>query len=238
VVQLQSQRADVEKENARLQQELLVKDSLLSAAESRVQQPADTQQQPCLKQAKQLERQRAHKHSKQVAHQRLLRQQREAELCRVREEIEQEKASMLAAAEKELSAIKAHVKSQSRALRQKRRRAAAEQQPDDAERQTLQPQAPLLEPQTETQETVSCANSDHALAELPIVEGALEAQQHEDDTVSSVESAEIAESLCEEDLPEAKSQCRFDRDGDAVEEDWQVLSEGSDNDETAWDLIG
>lgn len=58
------------------------------------------------------------------------------------------------------------------------------------------------------------------------------------DTVSSVESAEvIADSSNEEDVPDTEAQWKEQED-EAVEEDWQVLSEGSEDDEALWDLVG
>jgi hypothetical protein len=178
-----------------------------------------------LKGAKEFERQRTQKQNKEAAHQRSLRRQKEAELCRMREEIEKEKASMLAAAEKELSAIKAHIKSQTHALRQKRRRATAEERHEEPALQSL-----------------PTAEEHHEEPSLPLEmpaadDSCFDCPDHQD-AVSSVESAEvIADSSNEEDVPEAEAQCKVQEE-EALEEDWQVLSEGSEEDEALWDLVG
>jgi hypothetical protein len=144
-----------------------------------------------LKRAKELERQRAQKQHKQAAHQRSLKRQQEAELCRMREEIEKEKASMLAAAEAELAAIRASIKSQGRALRQRNRRATAVRD--------VEPAADSLANHNECKE-----QQQEELAqfeEMPAAaanDSCCDSPDHQD-AVSSVESAEVMADSSNED---------------------------------------
>jgi hypothetical protein len=178
-----------------------------------------------LKNAKELERQRAMKQSKQATHQRSLKRQQEAERCRMREEIEKERASMLTAAENELSAMKARIRWQGQALRQKKRRATAVRESESAaESPGGHDACPCNE---ERQEEPA------QFQEIPAA--------GDQDTVSSVESTEVILDSSNEDdeVPKAEAQSQWQaQGGEALEEDWQVLSEGSEDDEALWDLVG
>merc|ERR1711865_625006 len=112
------------------------------------------------------------------------------------------------------------------ALRQKRRRPTAEERHEEP---ALLQSLPTAENRHE---------EPSFLLEIPATgDSCFDSPDHQD-AVSSVESAEvIADSSNEEDVPEAEAQWKVQED-EAVEEDWQVLSEGSEDDEALWDLVG
>jgi hypothetical protein len=201
-----------------------------SVAQDDCKQPLGNVNSVNLKRAKELERQRAQKQHKQAAHQRSLKRQQEAELCRMREEIEKEKASMLAAAEAELAAIRASIKSQGRALRQRNRRATAVRD--------VEPAADSLANHNECKEQQQEELAQ--IEEMPAAaanDSCCDSPDHQD-AVSSVESAEVMADSSNEDDEVLEAEAQSEVQEEAVEEDWQVLSDGAEDDEALWDLVG
>jgi len=236
--QLQSVLAAVEQQTEKLQvlaaQETMAVVSAEAATavvqDSLNRQPEVKADKVNLKSAKELERQRAQRLNRQAAHQRSLKRQKEAELCRMRDEIEAEKTSMLAAAQTELFAIRASIKSQSQVLRQKKRRAKAVR---EAEPAMGSPSVDEVCHSKEEQLHEELAQ----IQEMPAAgDSCFDSPDHQD-AASSVESAEVADSSNEDEVPEVEAQLTVHEDA-TVEEDWQVLSDGSEDDEATWDLVG
>jgi myosin heavy subunit len=189
-----------------------------------------------LKSAKELDRQRALKQSKQAAHQRLLKRQKEAERCRMREEIEKERAIMLSAAEQELAAVKARIKSQSEVLRKKKRRATSSARRSES---IAEENISGGHDRVTTCEENRCEDLAQPQGMPAAGESCFDSPDHQDE-VSSVESNDVILDSNEDDgelEAEGHSQQQA-HEGEALEEDWQVLSEGSEDDEALWDLVG
>lgn len=173
-----------------------------------------------LKNAKELDRQRTLKLNKQAAYQRTLKKHRDAEMCKIREEVERERAELLAAAENQLSAMKARVKTQAQALRQKRRRSSREGSP--ASRPQISVPLDQLEAPAIPEDQLIGGASEHDC-------GASEQEPAIDQPAPSAETDADASAVVE------KEQSEFQPD--IAEDDWEVLSQESDADDTVWDLV-
>jgi len=237
-VQLQGVLASVEQQSRKLQALAALETKAVMIAEESTLAVDNCSRQAVLKanttsfkSAKEIERQRALKQNKQAAHHRSLKRQKEAERCRMREEIEKERANMLTAAEKELSAMKARIKSQSQALRQKKRRATAVRESEATAGSPARHDASR------------CKEARHEepaqLQETFVAVDSFFDSSNQQDAVSSVETAEVILDSSNEDseVPEVEAQGQS-QEGEALEEDWQVLSEGSEDNEVLWDLVG